>query len=634
MRTSTLALFLTASALAQPPGITTKAYDNARSGMWPHETVLTQDAVTRHGLVLERTIPVYGDARGMEAQPLIAPHVLTKAAVLGSPPCEGVSCIAVAIVVKGAEYHDVMVLPSMANVVRGVDAETGAALWQTTLGMPIQGSAKIDFHSINDKWGCLSTGVIVGAKWYGVCQVSIDNSGTSASGRYFMFALSLADGTQTMKPVNVQGSDNSLWKQRSALAYDAKTNAIFFAHGSVYETANGYTGGITAFDVATNTVAAQLPMSSGIWMGGQGVVIGPDGYLYAITGNGAFDPSKGWYGEAFVKVRYADKKLAIVDQWSPWSDTQRTGQSVPKYAQAAPKMAGESSPSEAVKPVGGGMSMPLADARVEAAMTAQGQVVSRVYPTMAQGAWSDEDWGSAGPACIFAVQTCIAAGKDGIGYPIRTGGLGGTTAANVGTAANYGKLAAPCAWLTMSPGNVPCDPADSRTLNFLPNGVTAHLHMTPVSMYDPMLKSWVIFVWGENAQLHKWKVGQDGKLTYVAQSAEFASADNQRLSPGGMPGGFCSASSSGLGGMGDDASSMLLFCSVPYGDANATITQGRFIVYDPIHPAADGSLKVLWDSQRWGVAYTFNKFMAPTVWNGRVYLPNYNGGVMVFGLGK
>jgi hypothetical protein len=76
--------------------------------------------------------------------------------------------------------HDVMVLPSMANIVRGVDARSGAGLWQVTLGpnlgMPINGATPlgpkpqpdnsvgvqrtIDCHSINDKWGVLSTGVI------------------------------------------------------------------------------------------------------------------------------------------------------------------------------------------------------------------------------------------------------------------------------------------------------------------------------------------------------------------------------------------------------------------------------------------------------------------------------------------
>ena len=47
--------------------------------------------------------------------------------------------------------------------------------------------------------------------------------------------------------------------------------------------------------------------------------------------------------------------------------------------------------------------------------------------------------------------------------------------------------------------------------------------MTPVQFFDPVLNSWMIFAWGENSQLHKWKVSSTGALTYVAQSHEFAS---------------------------------------------------------------------------------------------------------------
>jgi len=54
---------------------------------------------------------------------------------------------------KDDSTHDEMILPSMANIVRGVDAETCAALWQTSLGRPINGGAAIDMHQINDHWG-------------------------------------------------------------------------------------------------------------------------------------------------------------------------------------------------------------------------------------------------------------------------------------------------------------------------------------------------------------------------------------------------------------------------------------------------------------------------------------------------
>ncbi len=151
--------------------------------------------------------------------------------------------------------------------------------------------------------------------------------------------------------------------------------------------------------------------------------------------------------------------------------------------------------------------------------------------------------------------------------------------------------------------------------------------MTPVQFFDPLLHSWTIFAWGENAQLHKWSISSAGKLKYLAQSNEYASADVRGNPPGGMPGGFCSGSSNGA-----DPGSAILVCTIPYGDANARVVNGRLLVYDAVHLAADGSLKVLWDSQRWGVQFLFNKFNPPVIDGGQIYVPNYNGGVDLYRL--
>jgi hypothetical protein len=247
---------------------------------------------------------------------------------------------------------------------------------------------------------------------------------------------------------------------------------------------------------------------------------------------------------------------------------------------------------------------------------------------MAIGAWSDEDWGSAGPACIFSIGVCIATGKDGIAYPINTDKLGGTTLKDLATPkTNCAKLAAPPVWLTMGPGPVDPCPTNPQSLNFFPLGDTAHLHMTPVQFFDPLLQSWTIFAWGENSQLHKWKVNQTGNLTYVAQGHEFA-RDNVRENPsGGMPGGFCSGSSNGA-----DPDSAILACTIPYGNANTNIVNGRLLVYDPVHLAPDGSLKVLWDSQQFNIQFLFNKFDPPVIDGGQIYVPNYNGGVDLYRL--
>lgn len=606
------------SQTAMVPWLTRSA-DNSRSGWNQREAQLTQASVVSKGIVRETIIPVIGDARGMEAQPLILPNVKTA---------------------RGT--RDVMVLPSMADVVRGVDAHDGSGLWQVTLGVPITGSQTIDSHQINQFWGCISTGVIDAdtQRLYQVCWISPDKSGNPKTGRYFMFVLHVADGKQVVPPVLIQGPNGkpdfnaTMRKQRSSLVETnvAGVKTIFGCSGTIFETQAGVAAGYCfAFDVASNTVSAMLATTAGegagVWMAGQGAAADAQGFLYVLTGNGDFDGASQW-GESFLKLKYTPAsggvpaKLEVVDHWTPWTDLVRSGQA----AAPAEKLAGVSAPSEALRPVGGGMNMTLNNAKRLEMIGDRGAPIVLVFPEMASGNWSDEDWGSAGPACIFSIGVCIATGKDGIAYPIKTEGMGGTTPADLANPkANCAKLAAPPVWLTMSPGPVDPCPTDPRALNFFPWGDTAHLHMTPVQFFDPVLQSWTIFAWGENSQLHKWAVSTTGNLTYIAQSNEFASPNVRGNPPGGMPGGFCSGSSNGA-----DPNSAILVCTVPYGDANTQVVNGRLLVYDAVHLAADGSLKLLWDSQRFAITFLFNKFDPPIIDGGQIYVPNYNGGVDLY----
>ena len=602
----------------------TRSADNSRSGWNSRETQLSQTSIKARGIIRATVIPLAGDARGMEAQPLILPNVATKSGL-----------------------HDVLVLPSMANIVRGVDAHNGSAIWQVNLGTPVNGSQQIDAHTINQHWGCISTGVIDPdlKRLYQVCWVSPNNSGAPQTARYSMFVLNMADGSQVVPPVPIQGTshgqdfNSQMRKQRSSLV-ETNVNGVktvFGCSGTIFETGAGADGFCFAFDVASNKLGPLLAMTAGagagVWMAGQGPAADAQGFLYLLTGNGDFDPGNNLWGESFLKLKYSPSSggnpatLQVVDHWTPWTDLARTGQK----AQLQAKMSGMSAPSEALRrPVNGGMNMSLKKATSQLAPAAKdrGLPLTQVFPAMASGNWSDEDWGSAGPACIFSIGVCIAAGKDGIGYPIKSANLGGTTLADVANPpVNCKKLAGPPVWLTMSPGVVDPCPANPQTLNFFPNGDTAHLHMTPVQFFDPVLKSWTIFVWGENSQLHKWSVSQTGTLTYIAQSNEFASVEVRGNPPGGMPGGFCSGS-----GNGADPNSAILVCTIPYGDANTNVVNGRLLVYDPVHLAADGTLKVLWDSQQFGTQFVFNKFNPPVIDGGQIFVPNYNGGVDLYRL--
>ncbi len=626
----------------------TRAWDNDRSGWNRGETVLTQAHVRAKGLVRLTTIPVFGDARGLESQPLILPGVK----------------------LPDGSTHDVMVLPSMANVVRGVDATTGAALWQTPpLGTPVTGSDSlgpsppgamcpgpnqtIDCYQINDKWGVISTGVIDPDTRlvYLVAWVSPD--GTPQKGAYYLYVLNVTDGTQAVPAVRVDGTSGTqtfssfMRKQRSSLVMTNVNGrkTIFFASGTIMELGAGAAGWILAYDIATNQVAAVLATSQGagggIWMGGQGLAADAQGYLYGITGNGTFDGVND-FAESAVKVQYTPAvgataaALKIISWWTPYSDVMRSPSGYPPAAtpaamRLATKPAGVSAPSEAMHPVNAAMGPSVQNAHTVTQKNRLGKTVLLVYPNIANtGAWWDEDLGSAQGALLEQYGFYVVTGKDGIAYVTKTAGLGNTQPADFANPkANCAKLASLPVWLTEDPGPVDACPTDPTTLNFMPWGKTRHLHMTPVQYSSPS-NGQELFAWGENSQLHAWSISSAGALTYLAQSNESASV-NMTNSPGGMPGGFCSMSSNG-----NTAGTALLVCTIPYGDANTAITNGRLLVYDPDHfvTNADGSrtIAVLWDSQQWNIQFLFNKFNPPIVDGGQIYVPNYNGGVDVYGL--
>src|SRR6266700_3278433 len=118
-------------------GVFTRGYDNARTGVNYKENILTAGAVQQHGVKQLFTLALPGDARGAEAQPLIATNIKTARGVV-----------------------DLVIVCTMANQVFTFDANDGAIVWVRTLGRPIKNTKSIDTWQINDHWGVLSTPVI------------------------------------------------------------------------------------------------------------------------------------------------------------------------------------------------------------------------------------------------------------------------------------------------------------------------------------------------------------------------------------------------------------------------------------------------------------------------------------------
>lgn len=161
--------------------VTTRSYDNARSGANTQETVLTPAAVGSRGIKQLFTLTLPGDKRGCEAQPLVVPGVK----------------------VADGSTHDVVFLSTMANDVFAFDIDTGAQLWTVQLGNPIQGTQSIDSYLINDHWGILSTPVIdANAGVMYVCSW-ISPDGSVGKAQHFLHALSLRDGHEVHARINL-----------------------------------------------------------------------------------------------------------------------------------------------------------------------------------------------------------------------------------------------------------------------------------------------------------------------------------------------------------------------------------------------------------------------------------------------
>jgi len=122
-------------------------------------------------------------------------------------------------------------------------------------------------------------------------------------------------------------------------------------------------------------------------------------------------------------------------------------------------------------------------------------------------------------------------------------------------------------------------------------------------------------------------------VQYLAGGAEQASARSpvSGTQHGGMPGGMLTLSANGNKG-----NTAVVWALIPYFDANTTVSLGRLLAYDATRfgTYADNSkqIPVLWDSEKWNLPFSYNKFNVPVVANGRLIVPTYDGRIDIYGL--
>ncbi len=301
--------------------VTTRSYDLARTGATNAETVLTATAVRTKGIAKLFSIHIPDDPR-LEAQPLAVGGVHTP----------------------DGKTRDLIFQATMGNWVYAFDAVTGEKIWATNLGRPIVGTPAIDGHMTNVDWGILSTPVIDEAAGILYACAWISDDGSVARAQHFLAGLRISDGSKVHDLLNLEGAVYTppgglpvqkfvsiQRKQRSALTLTQ--NHVLIPFGTVRETSTAARGWLIAVDVHAWHLAAAwcstvTGSGGGLWQSGAGPAIAPDGSIYVITGNGAFSPQQGDFGESVVRLALHTGPLAhfeVLSWWTPWTDANRVG---------------------------------------------------------------------------------------------------------------------------------------------------------------------------------------------------------------------------------------------------------------------------------------------------------------------
>ena len=250
--------------------------------------------------------------------------------------------------------------------------------------------------------------------------------------------------------------------------------------------------------------------------------------------------------------------------------------------------------------------------------------------------YRDQDLSSSGPVLPPETDLLLGAGKDGILYVLDRDNLGRKIGAPDKLAEMLSALKAPPLYVTYNGSGIPTSgpdidfPLGNRTR--FPDK-THHLHGTPV--YWNGAAGPTLFVWGENESLRAWRIDPaSGRASFVARGAEVASAAmaSQTTGIGGMPGGMVTVSSNGKA----PKTGIALATAPVDGDANHDVVAGLARAYDateldptPIDPFTP-RLKLIWDSSRAGVSFSYSKFCPPVVADGRLLAPTYDGRIDVY----
>jgi polyvinyl alcohol dehydrogenase (cytochrome) len=166
------------------------------------------------------------------------------------------------------------------NTVYSLDLFSGAVVWKTHLGDPVD-AGSLPCGNIGPVTGITGTPAAdpVTGRLYVVAFLRTRH--------HMLFTMSLTDGSVvSQQDVDPPGSNPSVEQERGALALGS--DYVYVPLGGLYGDCGAYHGYVVGVPLAGGpSVSYKVPSSreAGIWSP-QGATIGPDGSIYVVSGNG------------------------------------------------------------------------------------------------------------------------------------------------------------------------------------------------------------------------------------------------------------------------------------------------------------------------------------------------------------
>jgi hypothetical protein len=302
--------------------VTTAQDDNARTGAYLKERILTPQNVNSRQFGKIFTLKVDGD---VYAQPLFVPGVE----------------------IPGQGKHDVIYIATEHDSVYAFDAygNPSTPLWKVSflaIGTTAIPERDVQCFFISPEVGITSTPVIdlKTGTLYVLARTKVEHLFSANEYHQQLHALALTSGVEKFGgPVEIQasvsgkGDGSTGGTVKFGPLRENPRAALLLSNGAVYLSwasscdVGPYHGWVMAYDAQTLKQKAVFNDSpdaddGGIWASDTGIAADRDGNVYAATGNGSFDAAKGGrdYGDTLLKLHLDGSGLGVNDYFTPFNE--------------------------------------------------------------------------------------------------------------------------------------------------------------------------------------------------------------------------------------------------------------------------------------------------------------------------